>query len=498
MNRSLVTLLLAIFTGTTSLAPAQVRHSLTLPQSIILALKQGFSSSAVVAKYIAARRNAESSRRRQWTSVSLSLTAPNYSDALTRQFNPLTGTYDYYQLERTDMQSNLVITQPLMFTGGTLTFNQLLLGSRQTTGLGGSTSRIDDYFSDFNVQLQQPFLTPNLYAMNAKRAEIALAQAETDFLRDQLDLEYQVTDGFFSLYQLVQRLEIVSEQVRQNEESYQTAEHKFTGGLIPEVEVLQSEVDLAASRNDSLNTVGELARAQNAFRLLLGIATIDEIETAGDVSAGSIPIDLEKAVQSALEHRSEELGSTRNSELRKADIDQARSRSDFRFDLLAEYGANKSDTLFKNVFREFNRTRSASLTLSIPLFNWGTTRLAIEAAEVQYRNSVEQEGYVKQQIRQEIIDLVNRIHVAESRLQVLERSVVVAQKGYDITLQRFRNGIINRNDLALAQQRLTLAKTNSLSALIDYRLGLADLKRKTLWDFEKNEPVKPLLQPEED
>ena len=34
----------------------------------------------------------------------------------------------------------------------------------------------------------------------------------------------------------------------------------------------------------------------------------------------------------------------------------------------------------------------------------------------------------------------------------------------------------------------------SLNALVDYQLGLADLKRRTLWDFEKNAPVEPIIQ----
>jgi hypothetical protein len=44
--------------------------------------------------------------------------------------------------------------------------------------------------------------------------------------------------------------------------------------------------------------------------------------------------------------------------------------------------------------------------------------------------------------------------------------------------------------LALEQNRLTQARTNSLNAIIDYKQALADLRRKTLWDFEKDEPVK--------
>jgi outer membrane protein TolC len=134
------------------------------------------------------------------------------------------------------------------------------------------------------------------------------------------------------------------------------------------------------------------------------------------------------------------------------------------------------------------------LILTVPIFDWGSNSLQVEAAEVDYRNAHARQDYVRQQIHQEIIDLVTKISVAYSRVRLLEKSATVAQKGYDISLQRFRTGSINRNDLAQTQQRLTGAKTNALNALIDYRLGLADLKRKTLWDFERNERAKPLIE----
>jgi outer membrane protein TolC len=118
----------------------------------------------------------------------------------------------------------------------------------------------------------------------------------------------------------------------------------------------------------------------------------------------------------------------------------------------------------------------------------------VQAAEVQYENALATQDYVHDQIRQEILDLLGRINASESRIRVLHKNVAVAQKGYDISIERFRTGTISRNDLAQAQQRLTTTKLNSLSAQIDYRLGLADLKRKTLYDFEHQEPVKPLLR----
>jgi hypothetical protein len=48
---------------------------------------------------------------------------------------------------------------------------------------------------------------------------------------------------------------------------------------------------------------------------------------------------------------------------------------------------------------------------------------------------------------------------------------------------RFESGDINSRELALEQERLSKSRLAYLNAYITYQLTVADLKRKTLWDF---------------
>ena len=65
----------------------------------------------------------------------------------------------------------------------------------------------------------------------------------------------------------------------------------------------------------------------------------------------------------------------------------------------------------------------------------------------------------------------------------------MAQRAFDITLQRFNDGVITSQDLALNRDRLTSAKMAYLNAYIDYKLAIADLKQQTLWDFENDKSL---------
>ena len=51
---------------------------------------------------------------------------------------------------------------------------------------------------------------------------------------------------------------------------------------------------------------------------------------------------------------------------------------------------------------------------------------------------------------------------------------------------RFENGDITSQELALEQERLAETQLAYLDAFTAFQLAVANLKRKTLWDFENN------------
>lgn len=457
---------------------------------IDLALKQGYATSNAASDYQSSRKNYQAALRRLRTTIDLSVDLPNFRESLTNQFNPETQAYQFYQTQTMQMQATLNITQPLVFTGGTLTFRDYVFRRDQTSGLSGSSQTTRDYFSNFAVEYRQPFFTANQLGIAHEKALLGLQQTQTSYVRDQLNIIYNVTNEYYIVYQLQRRVAIVQEQVDQNQDSYTTAQSKYEAGLIAEVEALKSEVDLVTSQNDLLNTQRDLAREKNTLRLMLGMSLSDDIDVRDSLVYQPVALDTARAIQSALAHRSEVSIGEMNKRLREIDIDLANTKREFRFDLTASYGLNRNNTDPARVFQDFGATRNAALTISVPIFDWGTNSLEVESAHIQYRNAVAAQDYTQQQIRQEVLDLVNRFHVAESRIKVLGKVVSVAQRGYDINLERFKSGTINRDELAQSQQRLTSAKLNDLAALVDYKLALEDLKRKTLWDFERNEAVK--------
>ena len=92
-------------------------------------------------------------------------------------------------------------------------------------------------------------------------------------------------------------------------------------------------------------------------------------------------------------------------------------------------------------------------------------------------------------IEVEVRNLVANLKTTFMRLQLLEKNVSVAERSYGITLQRFTDGDIDSQTLALERTRLNSALRNHLVAFVDYQLLLSDLTRKTFYDFRRDAPI---------
>ena len=144
--------------------------------------------------------------------------------------------------------------------------------------------------------------------------------------------------------------------------------------------------------------------------------------------------------------------------------------------------------MFEDSWAILQKTPNRGLTfnLTIPIFDWGKNRADVHAAEAQlYQNELGlQNLYVT--IEREVRDVVRTLYETFDRVQMLAKSKEVSEKSFDISLQRFANGDITSVELARASDQLNTAKLSYLTAYNAYKLSLADLKRKTLYDFEND------------
>ena len=477
---------------------------LSLDDAIDIALEQGYDMKSHKLTLIQAEQNRLAAKYRFRTNVDMSLNTPRWAENV-REVPVPDGLPVYNSLGTIRYQGSLNINQPLP-TDGRISLRSRLYQSKESNYFAetDNTLKRKDFYSSFSISLDQPLFTYNRIKTNLKRAELSYERSYLSLSRYELDVIYNVTNSFFSLYRSTRSYEISNETMEQQQMQYDTAKLKYEAGLIPEVEALRLEVDLASAQSGLLEAEASQERQKEEFKKLIGLDLDDDVGVKTDIEYRHFDIDLDEAKSYGLANRTEIRENEIEIELNKISIKEVDAQSEISANLSAYYDlSGRSDPalpfgsgtreLFDSSMNDLDRrpgNRGVTLTFDIPIWDWGVNKAQVASANANLRRSELQKEEERKAIINSITDAVRQVRTAESRLEVLEKSQGVAQRAYEISLERFNNGEITSLDLAQDNKSLSDAKMSYLGAYISYKLAAADIKRKTLWDFENDRPLR--------
>ncbi|HPN35363.1 MAG TPA: TolC family protein [bacterium] len=501
MKRSNLIMLFALALGATT--AARERTMLTLDQAIAIALEKSYQMKALRLSLIQSEQNLVAARNRFRTNASLALNTPYWRESVSEI--QVAGQLPVYNtIGDIRYQGTLDISQPLPTNGSLRLQSQAYHRDVSTYELDlDQTKKRSELISSVSLRFTQPLFSLNTLKLNLTTANLNFERTRNLFRRSELNIIYSVTNAFFDLYQSTRALQIAQDNLRQQQELYELAAKKYASGLIPEVEALQMEVDLAQSRSDLLSAEVALWRNEDEFKQLVGIQLQDSVGVKTDFQYQPFVVEEAAAVQRALKYRSELRENEISVELARLNVKEVDARKAIRGDIDAFYdltGVSDSNlpygstwaelwTSSQNDMKRRPHNRGVVFSLSVPLWDWGVNSAEVQSAQAALENGRLMLQEEKVTIQRQVREVVSRLRESESRMQVLQRNQEVAQRAFDISLARFNNGDITSQELALDRNRLTQAKTSYLNAYIDYKLAAADLKRKTMWDWEKDRPL---------
>lgn len=471
-------------------------YNLDLAKSIEIAKEKSYSMKYLVQDFKIAEYNLKSATSRFKTHINMNFTAPEYTETI-RTFEDSTGI-TFYPIKQLQYQTNLTINQPLPTDGNVYV----------KTGL----ANYDDFFSHYRssyLSTRFGFTQPidALYGYNSiksslKQAQLAYERSSKQLKREELNLVYDISNSFYNLLSVQKSEEIARLDLDRQKEAFTMAKNKYEAGLIREVDALQMEVDLAEAQNNFDMAIVNENGAMNAFKHSIGIELTDVVNLNSKFDYEIVIVDPEKAVQLAKANRLEVREQEIQIELTKMSVKQQKAQGMIRGNLNAYYekvGVSQNDintniqTSIQRSYQNFlerPQNFGVGFTISIPLLDWGENRALVRAAEARLQQNVLRKEEVQRTIEREVRNLVDDLNSSLRRLQLLEKNVKVAEKSFDITRQRFSDGDIDSQALALERTRLNNAYNSHLRAYINYQLKLADIMRKTFYDFQKNEEIK--------
>ncbi len=454
-------------------APPSDGRILSLEESVAIALERNFGIRQQRNSHLSAvedltHARAERFYPRAWSEFML----PSYSQQTIRQFDPATGLDVFAPSDSTVYDGDVNLALPI-FTGGRFQFSYDTFRLDQTSG----DTEDRTWSSTARLSFIQPFLGDNQGRLAETRAKTSLYIAEEALRRQVAGLTYSVSFAYYGLVRAIKREEIGEDRMEQARASHEMAANKFSAGLIPEVEAMQLEVEVARAEADLASSRAARRKTEDQFRDILGLGLDDRVGVVTEVPRLTEAIDLGAAVEQALTTRSDIREQELQIEISHLDLRSVRRENNPRGNLSLYYGYDGQEDDFNDIHDNWQSNQGVTLSLSVPIFDSGRTgarvtsrRLSLESLELGLED-------LRRRVELEVRDAVRAVEEARVRQEILDSTLRLAERAYDINLQRFGVGTLTSQELFQEEVRLNETRLEHLNAVIDLNLAWAQYER---------------------
>ena len=362
-----------------------------------------------------------------------------------------------------------------------VTYNNEVLYT-QGNGAGGvryiANNAVHEYVSQGNVHEAIDLAGVSSFKQTTAAAAIARARAEIA----SRGLVVTVVQDYFRVAAAQSKTEIAQRGVSQGEEFFKLAQALEKGGEVAHSDVIRAEMQLRDRRRQLRESQLELLNAKLNLSALIFPDFKENFEVSDDLHA-SVPLPPLEEVQKQ--------GALDNPELRAAlakvqeagyGVSEARAGYLPTLTLDYFYGIDSAQFATNSVIdnqRIHNLGSSASVTLNIPIWNWGATQSKVKQAELRRTQTQRELSLAQRKLLAQMRSLYGEAEAALNQLEDLQRSADLASESMRLATLRYRGGETTVLEVVDAQNSFAQANTSYQDGAVRYRVALANLQTLT-------------------
>ncbi len=416
-------------------------------------------------------------------------TIPNYNRAIVPIIQP-DGSQEFREVSLSTVNANLSVLQNIGFTGGQVY-------------AGGFFQRIDNfspvtstqYSGNPRIGINQPLFRFNQLLWDRRIQPLLYKEAQHTYWETVEKIAVDVTDLYFVALLAQTSLEIARTNVANNDTLYQISEQRFNLGKIAQNELLQLELTLLTAQQRLAQAQLDFEKGILQLKVIIGLTGNTEVRLAVPERIPQFDVDAEMALEQARSNRPQTVGFERRLTEAKSKVAEARGETGLDANLQLNLGVTQQAATLGGVFLRPQDQQGATLSFAIPIVDWGRTRARIRTAKAN-------EDLETALVQQQRVNFEQAVYLQAKQFGVVRQQVVIARKSdaiggqrYELTKNRYQIGKITITDLTIAQQEKDAAKQGYVTALQGFWQAYYQLRRLTLYDFEKRQVLMDNLDP---
>ncbi|SDL29389.1 TolC family protein [Siphonobacter aquaeclarae] len=339
-----------------------------------------------------------------------------------------------------------------------------------TFRVGGSSAFLG------GVTISQPLLQPGIKA-GIRAAGLARDISDQAISETRARVVTDVRKAYLLVLITQEQLRLQQQSIQRNEQALKDARALLAQGRASRVDTLRAYVTIENLRPAVIRLTNEVDIAGTVLKRVIGLDDSDVLDLTDSLRYEENPIEEADFYSQAIQSRPEIHRLELTEKLNQA---QVSIREADRRPKLSAVGLVQSQAQTNRFqWNSWPVSSFVGLQLNVPIFSGFQQLARISQAEITRQQTATQLANLKEIVRAEVKIARSKAEEARLRIRTQAQTVSVAELGYRITRDRFRQGIASRLDVTDAELSLTQARANYLQAVHDFLNATYELDRAT-------------------
>lgn len=481
MKKIFILLILSTFCGRLPAAEADTLR-LTLDGAIDIARHNSPSAQSARNSFLSAYWNYRYYRANYLPSVTLTS-----SPYINKEMNKITqsdGTAMFIRQDQFGADLTLKINQNISLTGGSVF-------------LKSSLNRLDELQNGTTAYSSQPLVIgyeQSLFGFNSlkwdrKIEPIRYREAKKQYAETLELISASTCNHFFTLASALNELDMARQNFASADTLYRMAQGRYEIGTITENEMLQLEINRLNEETNVMDAEISLREAEQSMRSFLALGDDVEIGLTMPDSVPDFQVPVPRAMDLALCNSPDPEYYDRIIKQGESNLAYAKANARMKADLYVQFGLSQTGKDIAQSFSHLMHQEYASVTLSVPILDWGRGRGKVKEAKSQLALAQTTAEQGMNDFRQNVEKLVMQFNMQARKVGIASLTSRRSTQRHSVAMKLFVMGRIGILDLMNAITEKNVAKRSFINAMSTYWTLYYTLRSMTAYDFEHNTEI---------
>lgn len=368
------------------------------------------------------------------------------SPFLNREINKITisdGTSEFVRQNQLNTDVSLTLNQNIPLTGGSVF-------------LKSSLSRIDEFERGSTSYSSTPITIgyrQNLFGYNTlkwdRRIEPLKYQEAKKNYDEAMELVAAHACGyFFALVEAQANLEMARLNFASADTLYRMAQGRYKIGIINENDMLQLEINRLNEETACMDAEVQVNEQTQSLASYLGMDNLEDVSLQLPENVRDITVSLPVAEEMAMRVASQPDYYRRLKVESDSRVAQAKGNAGLRADIYLQFGLSQTSDSFESAYSHPLHQEYASVTLSLPILDWGRGKGQVRVARSQRDLAYTQAEQGMNDFLQNLRKIVMQFNMQPRKVEVASRTSRLASHRYEIARRLYiagRNTILDLN-----------------------------------------------------